>query len=367
MTNNRSATAQQLVGESLSFSLALDQVSRIAPLDKPVLIVGERGTGKELIAARIHFLSSRWDQAYIQLNCAAISESLQESELFGHEAGAFTGAIRRRSGRFERANGGSLFLDELATTSQRVQEQLLRIIEYGEYERLGGQDTLTTDVRIIAATNEDLPSLARQGRFRFDLLDRLAFDIITLPPLRHREEDIPVLAAHFANNMTRELGRSVFPGFSDEALEALTGYDWPGNIRELKNVVERSLYRHDDWQRPIEQVYIDPFASPYRPLPASSEGSAAKPVGSGANEAVSTSPDDANRNVPPDSNLQFPVDLKALLQLQFPVDLKALLREREVALIKTALQRARFNQTQAARYLGLTYHQLRASLRKYDL
>ena len=349
MTNYNPASAQQLVGESLSFSLALDQVSRIAPLDKPVLIVGERGTGKELIAARIHYLSARWDQVFVQLNCAAISESLQESELFGHEAGAFTGAARRRSGRFERANGGSLFLDELATTSQRVQEQLLRIIEYGEYERLGGQDTLTTDVRIIAATNEDLPTLAEQGKFRFDLLDRLAFDIITLPPLRHREDDIPILAAHFANNMTRELGKPMFPGFGEAALETLSGYDWPGNIRELKNVVERSLYRHDDWERPVNTIYLDPFDSPYRPV---SRGADGRSVASSESESEPESSAEVAR---PSHGLQFPVDLKELM------------REREIEVIKSALELARFNQAQAARYLGLSYHQMRAYLRKYEL
>ena len=349
MTNYNPASNQQLVGESLNFSLALEQVSKIAPLDKPVLIVGERGTGKELVAQRIHYLSSRWDRVFVQLNCAAISESLQESELFGHEAGAFTGATRRRSGRFERANGGSLFLDELATTSQRVQEQLLRIIEYGEYERLGGQDTLTADVRIIAATNEDLPSLAEQGKFRFDLLDRLAFDIVTLPPLRHREEDIPILAAHFATNMTQELGQPIFPGFSAAALETLEEYNWPGNIRELKNVVERSLYRHDDWNLPIDRIYLDPFDSPWRPL--------ADPKAKIKSEHSKASAE----------SQEFSMSEDARAKLNFPIDLKALIRTREIELIEAALEESRYNQAEAARALGLTYHQIRAYLRKYEL
>ena len=164
MSNN--AHSERLLGESPVFLEILDHVSLIAPLSKPVLIVGERGTGKELIASRLHFLSQRWDQEYIKMNCAAISETLLETELFGHEAGAFTGAQKLHKGRFERAHKGPLFLDELATTSPLVQEKLLRIIEYGEFERVGGNKTLYTDVRLVAATNEDLPALAKKGKFR---------------------------------------------------------------------------------------------------------------------------------------------------------------------------------------------------------
>ena len=206
---------ERLLGESPSFMEVLDLVSQVAPLSKPILIVGERGTGKELIASRLHYLSQRWDQEYLKMNCAAISETLLETELFGHEAGAFTGASKMHRGRFERADRGSLFLDELSNTSAQVQEKLLRIIEYGEYERVGGNRTLTADVRLIAATNEDLPSLARRGKFREDLLDRLAFDVITLPPLRARPVDIPILAEHFAVNMAMDLEREYFPGFTD--------------------------------------------------------------------------------------------------------------------------------------------------------
>ena len=184
-----------------------------------------------------------------------------ESELFGHEAGAFTGASKAHTGRFERAHGGTLFLDELATTSPLVQEKILRVIEYGEFERLGGSRTLKTDIRLVAATNEDLPTLAAQGRFREDLLDRLAFDVITLP-LRAREEDIPLLAEAFATRMSAELGWEVFPGFSAAAQGALLRHPWPGNIRELKNVVERSVYRHGDEDGPVDVIVLDPFASP---------------------------------------------------------------------------------------------------------
>jgi psp operon transcriptional activator len=197
--------SDNLIGQANSFLTVLEQVSQIAPLSKPVLIIGERGTGKELIAARLHYLSQRWQQNYVKLNCAALSESLLESELFGHEAGAFTGAQKRHEGRFERADRGTLFLDELANTSALVQVKILRVIEYGEFERVGGSKTVQTDVRLIAATNEDLPQLAAQGKFRADLLDRLAFDVITLPPLRERREDILLLDEHFAIQMAREL------------------------------------------------------------------------------------------------------------------------------------------------------------------
>src|SRR6056297_3315621 len=250
---------QPLIGESGTFLETLEQVSRAADLNRPLLIVGERGTGKELIAERLHFLSSRWDQPLVKLNCAAISPSLLESELFGHEAGAFTDAGNRRIGRFEQADGGTLFLDELATTSDAVQEKVLRIVEYGEFERLGSSKTLSVDVRVVGATNEDLPSLAAQGRFRADLLDRLAFDVITLPPLRERPEDIMNLAEKFAMAMATDLEREYFPGFSASARKVLQNYHWPGNIRELKNVVERSVYRSQDPDAPIDLISLDPF------------------------------------------------------------------------------------------------------------
>ena len=254
-----------LLGQSDSFLSVLDQVSQLANLDKPVLIIGERGTGKELIAARLHFLSKRWDQNYVKLNCAALNENLLESELFGHESGAFTGASKRHEGRFERANSGTLFLDELANTSAMVQEKLLRVIEYGEFERVGGKQTVKVDTRLVCATNEDLPYLAEQGEFRSDLLDRLAFDVITLPPLRERQDDIMLLAEQFAMNMARDLEWELFSGFTRSATETLLSYDWPGNIRELKNVVERSLYRHGSEHIPVHQIILDPFDSPFRP------------------------------------------------------------------------------------------------------
>jgi psp operon transcriptional activator len=256
---------QQLIGESPAFLEVLEHVSRVAPLNRPVLVIGERGTGKELIAARLHYLSGRWDYPLIKMNCAALAESLLETELFGHEAGSFTGAAKRRLGRFELANNGSLFLDELSSTSSGVQEKILRVIEYGEFERVGGSETIQTNVRIIGATNEDLPGLAEDGKFRADLLDRLAFDVITLPPLRERPGDIMTLANHFAIKMSGELGKDLFNGFSDVAHTALLEYPWPGNVRELKNVVERAVYACQDDEQPIFEIVFDPFESPWRP------------------------------------------------------------------------------------------------------
>ncbi len=242
------------LGESPAFQSMLAHVSRLAPLDRPVLVVGERGTGKELVANRLAYLSPRWTRPFVKLNCAALPEGLLDSELFGHEAGAFTGAGRRRPGRFELADGGTLFLDEIANASLAVQEKLLRTIEYGAFERVGGNETLAVDVRVIAATNADLPALAASGRFRADLLDRLAFDVVALPPLRERPEDIPLLAEHFATRMTAELGREYFAGFAPAAMDRLRAHGWPGNVRELRNVVERSVCRTERPAQPLDVV-----------------------------------------------------------------------------------------------------------------
>jgi len=322
----------RLLGESPAFLKVMEEVSQVAPLEKPVLVVGERGTGKELIAARLHYLSNRWEGEYLKMNCAAIADSILESELFGHEAGAFTGATRAHQGRFERAHGGTLFLDELATTSALVQEKLLRVIEYGEFERVGGSRTLRCDVRLVAATNEDLPSLAEAGRFRADLLDRLAFDVITLPPLREREQDILVLADAFAIAMAQELGHELFAGFTAEVQEQLVAYHWPGNVRELKNLVERAVYRSDP-DEPVAEVQFDPFDSPYRPRSRAAAHTAER---AGAGPAL-------------------------------PVELKEETRRFETELIERALAETRHNQRKAAELLGLTYHQLRGYLKKYQL
>jgi psp operon transcriptional activator len=320
----------------------LEHVSHLAPLDRPVLVVGERGTGKELVAARLHYLSPRWDRPFIKVNCAALSPELLDSELFGHEAGAFTGAIRRTAGRFERADGGTLFLDEIASASPRVQEKLLRVVEYGEIERVGGAATLTVDVRVVAAANIDLPAAVAAGGFRADLLDRLAFDVVTLPPLRERPEDILGLAGHFAVGMARELGAASFAGFSPAAEEALMRHPWPGNVRELRNAVERAVYRAGPLDRPIESVTVDPFASPFRP-------------------AVAWRPE-------PVSVPDAPVPAAAPRAAEpAATGLVEAVRRLEVAMIEAALEESRHHRGRAAAALGLTYDQLRGYLRRHGI
>ena len=328
---------QHIIGEAPVFLEMLEHVSRAAVLSKPVLVVGERGTGKELISSRLHFLSKRWDQPLVKVNCAALTESILESELFGHEAGAFTGAARTHIGHFERADGGTLVLDELATISLRMQEKILRVIEYGELQRVGGSETIAVDVRIVGSTNADLQALTADGQFREDLLDRLAFDVITVPPLRERTEDVLPLAYTFAMNMVSELKLPLFSGFGARASSALLRHDWPGNVRELKNAVERSVYRLSDKRKQITRIAFDPFDSPFRLRVAS--------------EATKTARGD---NSAPRKHV-------------LPVNLKERLADTERELVVAALERARFNQRVAANLLGLTYHQLRGKIRKHQL
>src|SRR5690606_20045415 len=322
------------------FLAMLEHVSRAAALVKPVLVIGERGTGKELIASRLHFLSPRWEQPLVKVNCAALTESLLESELFGHQAGAFTGATRTHIGKFEQANGGTLVLDELGTIAPRMQEKILRVIEYGEFQRVGGTDTIRTDVRIVGATNENLPRLAELGRFRADLLDRLAFDVIHVPPLRARPEDIETLAYHFAVNVTKELRRPFFAGFTADAKAALLSYAWPGNVRELKNAVERSVYRAEEADAPVDESLFDPFASPYAP-------------------ATPTVQHDDVPSVPP--------ALGSSVDRPLPNDFRSAVAEFERDVLRRALERAQFKQTLAAKLLGLSYHQFRSLLRKHGM
>ncbi|MDJ0793109.1 MAG: phage shock protein operon transcriptional activator [Woeseiaceae bacterium] len=326
---------QPIIGEAPAFLEMLEHVSRAAPLSKPVLVVGERGTGKELVASRLHFLSDRWEQRVVKVNCAALTESILESELFGHEAGAFTGAARTHIGHFERADGGTLILDELATISLRMQEKILRTIEYGEIQRVGGNETLRVDVRIVGSTNADLPSLAAAGKFRKDLLDRLAFDVITVPPLRERVEDILPLAHAFAINMASELKWSLFPGFTPRASSALLRNKWPGNVRELKFAIERSVYRSENPEEPIKDIVLDAFDSPFKLAAPSPPGEAPAP---------------RRKRAP-----------------LLPTDLKERLKETETDLLAAALEKSRFNQRLAAELLGLSYHQFRGKLRKFNI
>jgi len=329
-----SPESQQIIGEAPAFLEMLEHVSRAATLSKPVLVVGERGTGKELIASRLHFLSDRWEQRVVKVNCAALTETILESELFGHEAGAFTGAARTHIGHFERADGGTLILDELATISLRMQEKILRTIEYGEVQRVGGSNTLSVDVRIVGSTNADLQLLAAEGRFRKDLLDRLAFDVITVPPLRERVEDILPLANAFAINMASELKWRYFPGFSPRASSALLRNRWPGNVRELKNTIERTVYRSMKPEQPINKIALDPFDSPFK---------------------MAASQKVAHKAVEPRRSPLLPTDLHQRLA------------DIETDLLQAALEKARYNQRLAADLLGLSYHQFRGKLRKFSI
>jgi psp operon transcriptional activator len=346
-----------LIGEAPAFLSMLEHVSQAAKLTKPVLVIGERGTGKELIAARLHYLSERWDQALLKVNCAALTESLLETELFGHEAGAFTGAHKTHIGRFEQADGGTLILDELGSIPLRMQEKILRVIEYGEFQRVGGKSTLTTDVRIVGSTNEDLPGLAAAGRFRRDLLDRLAFDVIHVPPLRARPEDIPALAHHFAVNVTSELKREVFPGFSPAAARALLEYPWPGNVRELKNAVERSVYRCEDPDEPVTVILFNPFDSPYARI-SGADSIDEESVSLAAQSAPERSSMDGGNGASGDGAVGAQAE-----QLGF----KEAVRRYECQLLETALRDAHYRQTDAAEALGLSYHQFRGLLKKHAL
>lgn len=323
----------EALGESEAFLQFQEQLSRVAQVDRPVLIVGERGTGKELAVSRLHYLSRRWQGPLVALNCSALSPTVLESELFGHEAGAFTGATRQRLGRFEAADEGTLFLDEIGLIPLTIQEKILRVVEYRQFERVGGSQPVRVDVRIIGATNADLPALASEGKFKRDLLDRLSFEVLFLPPLRHRREDIGMLARHFAARMALELGWRETPGFSQKAIDALEGYDWPGNIRELKNVVERAVYASGGDS--IEEVNFDPFDSPYASL---SDGNlpAEKRTASG----------------------EVNVEIGAR-------SLEEMVRELEVNALQSAIKSAKFHQGEAAKLLGISYHQFRGLYRKY--
>ncbi|MBN9787879.1 phage shock protein operon transcriptional activator [Pseudonocardia sp. TMWB2A] len=343
----------QFVGQSLAFLDSVERASRAAPLNRPVLVIGERGTGKELIAERLHHLSNRWSGPLVTMNCAALPETLIEAELFGHEAGAFTGATKARAGRFEEADGGTLFLDELGTLSMGAQERLLRAVEYGEVARIGSSRPLRVDCRIVAATNEDLPARAEAGTFRADLLDRLSFEVITLPPLRERDGDIPVLAEYFGRRMATELEWDEWPGFTPRAMAALEGYAWPGNVRELRNVIERAVYRADDFRDAIETIVFDPFASPWKPRLTTSAASLAAPASPSAPPSAAPALDQ------PQTRPQT--------QPQHVTDLRAAVDGYEKAILESAMARCRFNQKQTAETLGLTYDQLRHSLKKHGL
>ena len=323
----------EAIGQSEIFLEFQEHLSRVAPVNRPVLLLGERGTGKELAASRLHFLSNRWKGTLVALNCSTLTPTLIESELFGYERGAFTGAERRRTGRFETADGGTLFLDEIGNIPMEVQEKILRVVEYGTFERVGSSESIEVDVRIIAATNSDLVALAAAGQFKQDLLDRLSFEVLRLPPLSERKEDILLLASHFAARMAFELGREEIPQFSDEIIAELEGYSWPGNVRELKNVVERAVYRSDSYL--ITDIVFNPFHPPRGDLPISK-----------------------------DKHLIIETDTPSI-DVLMDKPIKDAVKELEMWLLKKALKKTKYNQKKAAQVLGLTYHQFRGLYRKY--
>lgn len=315
----------EALGDSDAFLKAQEELSRAALADRPLLILGERGTGKELAARKVHYLSLRWSGPFLALNCAALAPTLVEDELFGHEAGAYTGARGQRPGRFEKADGGTLVLDELGSAPLPVQEKLLRVVEYGVFERVGGSRPVNVDVRVIGATNADLPGLAADGRFKADLLDRLAFEVVILPPLREREGDVELLARHFAARMAAELDLDGPPELGGRVLKELAAYPWPGNVRELKNVVERAVHRAArSGKRKVTEVVFNPFPPPSNPAQTSSSPS-------------------------------------------LPTSLKDAVSGLERSLLQSALAQAAHNQRRAADLLGLTYHQFRALYRKHDV
>lgn len=362
---NDSRPPTEAVGRSEAFLRFQERLSRAARVDRPVLLVGERGTGKELAAARLHYLSARWEHTFMALNCAALERQLLSSELFGHEAGAYTGASARRAGRFELAHRGTLFLDEIANMSMDVQEKILRVVEYGTFERLGGAQTLHADVRLVGATNADLPELVRRGEFKADLLDRLSFEVLTLPPLRARTGDVHVLTDHFAARMAAEIGLEGTPEFSRTARQQLEEYSWPGNVRQLKSVVERAVYRSEDGH--VDEVQFDPFASPWRPepdrpghrAPAGPENAEGAPPLSGEDASYGGGPleyEDTGRLREREHTGSEPARVWPLREA---------VRALEVDLLRRALDEARHNQREAAQKLGLSYHQFRGLYRKY--
>jgi len=323
----------EAIGQSETFLMFQESLSKVATVNRPVLLLGERGTGKELAAMRLHYLSQRWQDPLVALNCAALTPSLIEAELFGHEKGAFTGAFQARKGRFEAAESGTLFLDEIGSIPLEVQEKILRVVEYGTFERVGGASPVDVDVRLVGATNADLLNLTARGQFKQDLLDRLSFEVLFLPPLREREGDILLLADHFARRMAFELGREETPVFSREATTMMEQYAWPGNVRELKNVVERAVYRSESF--PITEMDFNPFNSPYV---------------TSLNGVV--------------LEKEAPILKARESDLTLP-HLKEEVKKLEVQLLKRALEESRYNQKKAAKQLGLTYDQLRGLLKKH--
>ena len=334
------------IGESEVFLDFQQRIADAAAVDRSVLVIGERGSGKEMAASRLHYLSKRWQKNLVTVNCAALAPTLIESELFGYEQGAFTGANKTRKGRFEEAQGGTLFLDEIGNIPIQVQEKILRVVEYGTYERVGSSVTHEADVRIIGATNADLKQMCREGKFKEDLLDRLSFEVIFIPPLRERGDDILLLANYFAQRMAMECGHEDLPVFSEEVKERLLSYSWPGNVRELKNTIERAVYRSKG--DIISSIQLDPFENPFN---AAEENNV--PVLKKEEKTEELTSVQAVKQV-------FSFD-------SLPLDsLDRTKEELEENFIRRALQKAGGNQREAAKLMGLTYDQFRGLYRKHS-
>jgi formate hydrogenlyase transcriptional activator len=252
---HKPSTFDEIIGASSALTSVLSRVSKVAGSDATVLITGETGTGKELVARAIHQCSQRASRAFVAVNCAAIPRDLIASELFGHEKGAFTGAVQRQLGRFERAHGGTIFLDEVGELSSDIQVALLRVLQEREFERVGGRDQIQVDVRVIAATNRDLTAAMEDGTFRQDLFYRLSVIPLEIPPLRERREDIPVLVEHFISRYAPKAGKT-FRRVGKRTLDCLQTYPWPGNVRELQNVIERSVIVSDTDEFTIDESWL---------------------------------------------------------------------------------------------------------------
>lgn len=330
------------LGESDIFLKFQSRLSKAARVNRSVLVIGERGSGKELAAQRLHYLSPRWEKSLVTVNCAALPPSLIETELFGHESGAFTGAQKARKGRFEEAEGGTLFLDEIGLIPIEVQEKILRVVEYGTFERVGSSTSHKVDVRIIGATNLDLIKLCDEGKFKEDLLDRLSFEVLFLPPLRTRENDILLLANYFASKMSLECKHDQLPEFSEEIIEKMLNYNWPGNVRELKNVVERAVYRSENSL--ITEIDLDPFKNPFESEEINKKEIIVK--------------DSSNVEIENNNNK---IEEDTLILENYLINRQNF----DLQYLKQALIEANNNQREAAKLLGLSYDQLRGLYRKF--
>jgi len=340
---------ENYIGESEVFLDFQRRIADAAMVDRSVLVIGERGSGKELAASRLHYLSKRWQKNLVTVNCAALAPTLIESELFGYEQGAFTGAGKTRKGRFEEAQGGTLFLDEIGNIPMQVQEKILRVVEYGTYERVGSSVTHEADVRIIGATNADLKQMCREGKFKEDLLDRLSFEVIFVPPLRERGEDILILANYFASRMAMECGLLETPIFSNDVQETLLSYSWPGNVRELKNTIERAVYRSKG--QAITEVQLDPFENPFT--------AADRLATESTTNAKTTSPIQKTDFLVPSKTIPYSYD-------DIPINrLNEAKEDIERNLLDRALKQANGNQKEAAALMELSYDQFRGLYRKH--